>query len=290
MKRPLITTLVAAAVLVTGTGRVGADCPSAHTHIGKNPTWRPDWSDPVDSDLATDPDDTDDNQLWFFSVSPVHPVAPTPGWPEWGEPADDPFLWLVPETDEFGDPVGPNGDGNYLYVCRFGYHRDWGHSSPPGPGSLQHLDGWHSAHGPQGVWNLESISQESLPDWSIFLRREDASVTGDDFFMLLPNDQPVLTSNGSTYHLEKQWLEDQNAWGVHEHMGFCFWLPEYDPQALPVEPWVEFTAHDAGQVYDSSDVFRLRFVQLPEPSSLAWPAVGLLGLVRRWPPERVAQS
>ena len=281
MQRSSVILLLATVMLTARIGRVWADCPLAHTHLGKNPTWRPDWSDPENSELATDPDDTDDSQLWFFSLPPVHPVAPTPAWPDWGDPNDAPFLWLVPETDEFGEPVGPNGDGNYLYVCRFGYHQYGGHSSPPTPGSLKHLDGWHSAHGPQGAWNLESVDQDTVPDWNIFLRREDASVTGDDFFMLLPDDTAVLTAKGSTYDLRRQWLTDHNAWGFHEHMSFYFWLPEYDPQGSPVQPWVEFTAHDAGQVYDSSDVFRLRFLQLPQPGSLALLTVGLLCSVRR---------
>ena len=42
--------------------------PLAHTHIGVNPTWRPDWNAPGDPAGATDSDPTDDNQLWFFSI------------------------------------------------------------------------------------------------------------------------------------------------------------------------------------------------------------------------------
>lgn len=74
------------ALSLAATAPVIGDCPLAHTHIGKNPTWRPDWNDPGNPDLATDPDPTDDNKLWFFSIPPIDPLAPTPGWPNWGDP------------------------------------------------------------------------------------------------------------------------------------------------------------------------------------------------------------
>ncbi|MFH1109128.1 MAG: hypothetical protein V1790_08045 [Planctomycetota bacterium] len=43
------TVIPAVAVLLFLTnGLLAADCPLAHTHIGKNPTWRPDWNAPGD--------------------------------------------------------------------------------------------------------------------------------------------------------------------------------------------------------------------------------------------------
>jgi hypothetical protein len=268
-------TLCALAALLAGPAP--ADCPIAHTHIGKNPTWRPDWSDPGNPDLATDPDPTDDSQLWMFSIPPIHPVAPTPGWPHWGDPAEPPFLRLVMEADPFGNPIQKPGDpGKYLWICRFNWSEDNGYGDPDG---LQHLDGWHSAHGPQGAWNLASTGDPGdPPDWDIWLRREGTSVLEGDFFMMLPDSTVVLDADGSTYDLEQIWLEDKQAWGIHEHMGFYFWLtPEAGQQVSAT-----FSAFDTGGVYTPSDLFEFRFVAVPEPAGVALLAVAaLLAALRR---------
>jgi len=157
-----------------------ADCTLAHTHIGRNPTWRPDWSDPENPDKATDADSTDDSKLWFFSLPPVLPAG-TPGWPNWEQANGATFLHLVPEL-ESGDPIMKGDEsGKQLWTCRFMYSKANGYDDPAG---VQHLDGWHSAHGPQGAWNLESINEQTDPGWDIWLRREGVSVDEDDFFML----------------------------------------------------------------------------------------------------------
>lgn len=257
-----------------------ADCPLAHTHIGKNPTWRPDWNDPGDPNLATDPNPNDNNKLWFFSVPPINPLAPTPGWPNWGDPAETPFLRLVQELDGDGNPITKFGEENKtLYVCRFMYGLD-GYGDPDG---MQHLDGWHSAHGPQGMWNLESVNQQTVPAWDIGLQRESTSMADPtDFFMLRPNDSVVLDADGATYKFadnnEKMWLVDKNAWGIHSHMGFRFWLD--DPQVDDVFT-ATFTAFDDGGLYTPSDPFTFRFA-VPEPGTLSLVLVaGLLFGTRR---------
>ncbi|MFH1109126.1 MAG: hypothetical protein V1790_08035 [Planctomycetota bacterium] len=72
--------------------------------------------------LATDPDPADDNKLWFFSFPPVHPIAPTPGWPDWEQADGSVFLLLVAETDPLGNPIYKPGDpSKQLYTCRFMY-------------------------------------------------------------------------------------------------------------------------------------------------------------------------
>ena len=252
-----------------------AQCPLAHTHIGVNPTWRPDWSDPGNPALATDPNPTDDNQLWFSSLPPVHPKAPTPGWPNWEQADGSVFLRLVSETDIEGNPIAKgNGSGKILWTCRFMYSKANGYGDIEG---TQHLDGWHSAHGPQGKWNLESVDQSTTPAWEINLQRESATVPEDDFFMLLPNDQSVLVSDGSTFQLPKVWLGDFNAWGFHQHMGFCFWLPD----ELGQEVSVEFSAFDAGDIYTLSDNFEFRFVTVPEPATISLLIFGVAGLLGR---------
>ena len=279
MKMTAITaTLVAFALFMTGSA--WADCPLGHTHIGKNPTWRPDWSDPGNPDLATDPDSTDDNKLWLFSIPPIHPTAPTPGWPTWGDPAEAPFLRLVQETDAFGEPIAkPDDPSKTLYVCRFMYGLD-GYGDPDG---MQHLDGWHSAHGPQGMWNLESVEQQTEPAWDIGLQRESTSMADPtDFFMLRPDDSLVLGADGDTFMFsdygEKMWLADQNAWGIHSHMAFHYWLE--DPQLDDVFT-ATFSAFDAGGLYTPSDPFTFRFA-VPEPSTLSLVLVaGLLCSARR---------
>ena len=250
-----------------------ADCPFAHTHIGVNPTWRPDWSDPGNPDKATDPDLTDDNKLWFFSIPPVHPVAPTPGWPNWEQANGDVFLQLLPVL-EGGNPI-MKGDatGKQLWTCQFMYSQSGGYGDPTG---LQHLDGWHSADGPQGKWNLESIDQSTIPNWDIYLKRESTSVVEDDFFMLLPNDTPVLTADGDTYQLGKEWMSDENAWGIHEHMGFYFWLTPDTGQ----EVTATFSAYDAGGMYSASDNYDFTFVTVPEPISLLLFSLGAIPFLR----------
>jgi len=253
-----------------------AECPTAHTHIGVNPTWRPDWNDPENPDGAFDPDPTDDHKLWFFSLPPVHPLAPTPGWPNWGDPADDPFLWLVPETDPWGDPIQKPGDPTkYLFVCRFMWSQQYGYGDPNG---VLHLDGWHSADGPQGAWNLENTGNPGEPPaWDIWLRRESSSVPEDDFFMMLPDDTVVLDTNGAVFQLGKQWEDEEEIWEIHAHMGFYFWLP----QGIGQEVSATFSAYDAGGMYEPSDAFEFRFVTVPEPSGAVLLLVGLLGK-RRW--------
>ncbi len=264
------TTVLILSVLATSslaTQLVLADCPLAHTHIGINPTWRPDWSNPADQGGATDSDLTDNNKLWFFSLPPVHATAPTPNWPNWGDPSDAPFLKLVQETDSGGNPiVKPSEANKTLYTCRFMYGLD-GYGDQ---GGVQHLDGWHSAHGPQGVWNLESVAEETEPAWDIGIQRETTSLADPtDFFMLRPDDSLVLSGDGDTYkfsdHGEKTWLADMGAWGIHSHMGFYFWL---DDSQENDEITVAFTAFDDSGLYASSDPFTFRFA-VPEPGTLS---------------------
>lgn len=269
-KKIFVITSVLVLVVVS---LASADCPLAHTHIGINPTWRPDWSDPGNASLATDSDLTDDNKLWFSSLPPVHAKAPTPGWPNWEQANGDVFLQLVPVL-ESGNPI-MKGDtsGKQLWTCQFMYSQSGGYGDPAG---VQHLDGWHSAHGPQGKWNLESIDQSITPVWDIYLERESTSVAEDDFFMLLPNDTAVLTADGDAYRLSKEWLYDKNAWGIHKHMGFYFWLtPD-----IGREVTATFSAYDAGGMYSASDNFDLTFVTVPEPAALLFLSLGAISLLR----------
>ena len=78
----------------------------------------------------------------------------------------------------------------------------------------------------------------------------------DDFFMLLPDDTPALEADGAVYSLEKRWLAEKNAWGLHEHMGFYFWLDEGDEEVSVV-----LSAHDAGGVYQRSADFTIHFAK-----------------------------
>ncbi len=230
-----------------------ADHAFAHTHIGRNPTWRPaDWSTPGDG--AVDLDPTDDNKLWFFSLPPVHFCA-TPGWPNWEQTNGTPFLVLTPVKEGDEHITKPDDPTKELYTCNFTYSQVDGYGDPNG---YQHLDGWHSAHGPQGAWNLESVDANTVPAWDIYVRRERVSdnLDEDDFFTLLPDDTPALESNGDVYFLSKEWLTDQNAWGMHEHMGFYFWLDESDEGVSVV-----FSAHDAGGIYQRSADYVISFAK-----------------------------
>ncbi|MBN2314215.1 MAG: hypothetical protein JXM79_09815 [Sedimentisphaerales bacterium] len=230
-----------------------ADHAFAHTHIGINPTWRPaDGSNPGVG--AVDLDPTDDDKLWFFSVPPVHFCA-TPGWPNWEQTNGTPFLVLTPVKEGDEHITKPDDPTKELYTCRFTYSKADGYGDPNG---YQHLDGWHSAHGPLDAWNLESVDANTVPAWDIYVRRERISdnLDEDDFFLLLPDDTPTLESNGDVYFLSKQWLADQNAWGIHEHMGFYFWLDEGDEEVSVV-----FSAHDAGDIYQRSADFVISFAK-----------------------------
>jgi hypothetical protein len=133
---------------------------------------------------------------------------------------------------------------------------------------LRHLDGWHSAHGPQGAWDLESVDENTVPPWEIYIRRERLSpnLGEDDFFALLPNDTAALEGDGSVHPLARRWLADKNAWGTHEHMGFYFWLDESDE-----EVYIVLSAHDAGGLYQRSADFVVRFAKTviqPVPGDL----------------------
>lgn len=229
------------------------ECNSAHTHIGKNPTWRPaDWSNPGQDYVDLDP--TDDDKLWFFSLPPVHACA-TPGWPGWQQVDGSTFIVLTPVTEEEEYITKPDDPNKILYTCNFTYSKANGYGDPNG---LQHIDGWHSAHGPRGAWNLESVDANTVPDWDIYITRQRVSenLDEDDFFMLLPDDTPALENNGDTYSLEKGWLDDKNAWGIHEHMGFYFWLGDDDD-----EVYVVISAHDAGGMYQRSADFVINFAK-----------------------------
>jgi hypothetical protein len=240
-----------------------AQCSVAHTHIGINPTWRPaDWSTPGQG--AVDLDPTDNDKLWFFSLPPAHACA-TPGWPNWEQTDSSPFLLLTPLTDGDVRVVKPGDPNKVLYTCRFLYSKAGGYGDPNG---LEHLDGWHSAHGPQGAWNLESIDEGTVPAWDIYVQRERVSpnLDADDFFTLLHDDTPALEQDGDTYALDKMWLDDKNAWGMHEHMGFYFWLDDDDE-----EVYIVLSANDAGGMYQRSADFVVRFsrtVIQPVPGDL----------------------
>lgn len=235
----------------------------AHTHIGVNPTWRPaHWDQPAEG--AIDPDPTDDNKLWFFSVPPADACA-TPGWPNWKQTTGRAFLVLTPVMEAEEHIAKPGDPNKVLYTCSFTYSRAGGYGDPNG---LQHLDGWHSAHGPQAAWNLESIDELTVPSWDIYLRREHISsnLDADDCFALLHDDTPALENDGEVFFLQKQWLFDKNAWGLHEHMGFYFWLNEDDEEVDVV-----LSAHDAGGLYQRSAEFAIHFARTivhPVPGDL----------------------
>jgi hypothetical protein len=245
---------VLAAVAVPDTASSHEDgCTSAHTHIGINPTWRPaDWNNPAQR--SVDPDPTDDNKLWFFSLPPIHDCA-TPGWPAWEQANGNTFLVLTPVCEEGGRVVKPSDPNKTLYTCNFLYSKAGGYGDPSG---LEHIDGWHSAFGPQGAWNLQSIDANTVPAWNIYLQRESVSTNldEDDFLMLRPDDTAILEHDGDTHFLEKEWLDDENAWGIHTHAGFYFWLDEADD-----EVYVVLSAHDSGGLYQRSADFVIRFAR-----------------------------
>jgi hypothetical protein len=225
----------------------------AHTHIGINPTWRPsDWSRPDEGAIDLDP--TDNNKLWLFSMPPLHPAA-TPGWPHWQQANGSTFLVLTPVLEE-GHPIAKPSDPNkVLFTCDFLYDKEDGYGDPHG---AEHLDGWSSAFGPQGAWNLQSTDAKTVPAWDIYVRREriSANLEEDDFFALQPDDTPAMQKNGDLYPLEKRYLVEEGAWGIHDHMGFYFWLDDADEEVSIV-----LSAHDAGGMYQRSADFTMRFAK-----------------------------
>lgn len=221
-----------------------AECTSAHTHIGINPTWRPaSWDTPAVG--SVDPDPTDDSQLWFFSLPPVHACA-TPGWPDWTQTDGSPFLLLSPVVEEEEYVTKTDDPNKILYTCNFQYSADGGYFAEDG---LDHINGWHSGHGPQGAWNLESVDANTEPTWDLYLERVGVSdnLDEDDFFFLLSDDSAVMEANGDTYDLEKSWLSDNDAWGLHVHMGYYFWLDDSDDEVS-----VTVAVHDASGQYTRS--------------------------------------
>jgi hypothetical protein len=194
-----------------------------------------------------DTDPTDNNKLWFFSLPPVHPCG-TPGWPNWSQTDGSPFLLLSPVLEGDLPIVNPADPNKTLYTCSFQYSKAAGDFAEDGK---VHLDGWHSAHGPQGAWNLQSVDADTVPTWDLYLERVRVSdnLDQDDFFFLLPDDSVAMAANGDTYDLEKAWLSDKNAWGLHLHMAYYFWLDDADDAVS-----VTVAVHDAsGQYVRSAD-------------------------------------
>jgi hypothetical protein len=230
-----------------------AECASAHTHIGINPTWRPaDWNNPGLGHIDSDP--TDDNKLWFFSLPPIHDCA-TPGWPNWEHKNGNTFLVLTPVKEDEQYITKPSDPSKKLYTCCFTYTKAGGYGDPNG---LDHIDGWHSADGPQGAWNLESTGANTVPAWDIYINRERVSdnLLEDDFFTLLPDDSAALEHNSDIYFLDKEWHDDLNAWGIHEHMDFYFWLDDQDQDV-----YIVVSAYDAGGTYQRSADFTIHFAK-----------------------------
>ncbi|NLX22475.1 MAG: PEP-CTERM sorting domain-containing protein [Phycisphaerae bacterium] len=276
MKCALMTTTLAA-MLMASSSPLWADCPIAHTHIGVNPTLRPDWSEPANRALDTDPDLTDNNKLWFFSLPPAH-AAGTPGWPAWSNADGSAFLLASPETGPGGSAIiHPTDPTRQLYTCRFMWSKANGYDDSLG---VQHVDGWHSAHGPGGMWSLESVDEQTVPGWDLYLKREGTSLAEHDFFMELPAGASVLTANGSSHQLPKAWLPDSNAWGLHEHMTFYFWLSA-DGSDIGDEFSATFSVYDASGMYTASDPFTFHFAVVPEPASLGMVLMGGLLAARR---------
>ena len=228
------------------------ECTYAHTHIGINPTWRPDWTAPGDAALAVDPDPTDDNKLWFFSLPPVHASA-TPGWPNWQQSDGGPFLLLSQYLDSGSVVYKGDGSGKILWTSDFLYSKAGGYGDASG---TTHINGWHSAHGPQGVWNLESVDEATTPSWDIQLVRVGTSLDLEsDFFTMLPDYSTALTRDGDEYDLPVDYLTDKSAWGFHQHMAFMFWLdPAFDGTVSAT-----FYAYDTGGLYDRSAEYTIEF-------------------------------
>ncbi len=269
MKCALMTTTLAA-VLMAFSAPLWAECAVAHTHIGVNPTLRPDWSDPSNRALDTDPDPTDNNKLWVFSLPPIH-FAATPGWPDWSHADGSTFLLASPEEGPGGSAIiHPTDPTKQLYTCRFMWSKANGYGDSLG---LEHVDGWHSAHGPGGMWSLESVDEQTVPGWNLYLKREGTSLAEQDFFLEMHDGTLVLAANGSSHQLPKAWLSDEGAWGLHEHMDFYFWLSA-DGSDIGSEVSATFSVYDAGGLYTASDPFTLRFVVVPEPASLAMLLIG----------------
>jgi len=260
---PMLGLALCALVLSVWPPEVQAAHTVAHTHIGVNPTWRPaDWASPGVGSIDSDP--TDDNKLWFFSVPPIADDG-TPGWPNWEQTDGSPFLVLSPVLEGQTRILKPNDPNKALYTCRFTYSKAASYGDPNG---WDHLNGWHSAHGPQGAWNLASLDANTVPAWDIYIRRESlsANLEPDDFFTLLPDDTAALENDRDVYFLEKEWLSDKSAWGLHAHMGFYFWLDESDEEVS-----VTISAHDAGGRYQRSADFTIhlaRTVIRPIPGDL----------------------
>ena len=250
---PILGLAFSGAILLAWSSGVKAAHNVAHTHIGINPTWRPaDWSQPGEG--AADSDPTDNDKLWFFSAPPISDSA-TPGWPNWQQSTGTPFLVLTPVLEEETPITKPGDPGKALYTCSFTYSKAGGYNDPNG---AVHLDGWHSAHGPQEAWNLESVGADVVPAWDITIRREGVSpnLDADDFFTLLPDDTAALETDGTVYALEKAWLSDMDAWGLHAHMGFYFWLDAQDE-----EVFIVLSAHDASGLYQRSADFTIPFAK-----------------------------
>ncbi len=225
----------------------------AHFHIGINPTWRPaDWSRPAEGALDSDP--TDDNKLWLFSMPPIHKAA-TPGWPNWEHSNGNTFLVLSPILEDGRHVTKPGDPTKELYTCNFLYSKANGYGDPNG---ATHLNGWSSAFGPQGAWNLAAGDPNNAPAWSIQLRRERVSsnLDADDFLMLLSDDTPVLQADGQTHTFGQRWLAGENAWGIHTHLYFYFWLDEADSEVSVV-----LSAHDAGGLCQRSADVTVRFAK-----------------------------
>jgi hypothetical protein len=256
MKTPFLVAVAAltltAALSPTVQAQGHADA-VAHFHIGINPTWRPaDWTTPAEGSVDTDP--TDDNKLWLFSMPPTHKAA-TPRWPHWEHSNGNTFLVLSPVLEEGEHVTKPGDPTKELYACNFLYSKANGYGDPAG---ATHLNGWNSAFGPQGAWNLAAGDANNAPTWSIQLRRERVSgnLDANDFFMLQSDDTPVLVADGQAYTFPKRWLKDENAWGIHTHLYFYFWLDEADDEVA-----VALSAHDAGGLYQRSADVTVRFAK-----------------------------
>ncbi|HPS55790.1 MAG TPA: PEP-CTERM sorting domain-containing protein [Sedimentisphaerales bacterium] len=188
----------------------------------------------------------DDNKLWFSSM------PGTEGWPDWGNP-----LEMVP-TGNY------RIDGKQDYVCDILYC-------------------WHAALPEDGSWQLPGSSDQTvLPQWQISLER----VSFDNNFFMLDGRIPVLTSDGSSYSFadDIEWEDDEynnngqlGSWAFEHHLYFHVW------------------ADDAGEVFNAtfraidtgitnlaaSDDYTISFVTVPEPTTILFLAMGLIGLGKK---------